>query len=65
MKAGTSFLISVLRGLIISGIMIYLLPAVIGGNSIWFAMLITEVVVAVIVIYYIYRYTREMTVQSN
>lgn len=65
MKAGTSFLISVLRGLIISGIMIYLLPAVIGGNSIWFAMLIIEVVVAVIVIYYIYRYTREMTVQSN
>lgn len=65
MKAGTSFLISVLRGLIISGIMIYLLPAVIGGNSIWFAMLITEVAVAVVVIYYIYRYTREMTVQSN
>lgn len=60
MKPGASFFVSVSRGLAISGILIYVLPLVAGGNSIWFAMLITEIIVAVFVITLIGRYTREL-----
>lgn len=49
MKPGTAFIVSVGRGTIISGVLIYLLPAVVGANSIWFAMPITELAVAVFV----------------
>lgn len=50
MKPGASFLISVSRGLVISGILIYLLPAVFGAHSLWFAMPLTELIVAAAVI---------------
>ena len=38
MKPKTAFMASVARGLVISGVLIYLLPAVFSGNAIWFAM---------------------------
>ena len=60
MKPGVSFLVSVLRGLILSGIMICLLPIAAGPDSLWFAMVITEAAVAVLVISLIRRYTREL-----
>lgn len=59
-SAGVSFLVSVLRGLILSGIMICLLPIAAGPDSLWFAMVITEAAVAVLVISLIRRYTREL-----
>lgn len=50
MKSGTAFFISVARGAVISGILILLLPAVASAEAIWFAMPITEAVVAVFVV---------------
>ena len=41
-----SFVLSVARGLVISGLLIILLPAVFGSASLWFAMPLTEAVVA-------------------
>lgn len=61
MKPGASFFVSVSRGLVISGILIYLLPLLAGGNAIWFAMAITEIIVAAFVVYLIYKYTKELT----
>ncbi len=46
MKPAASFVISVSRGAVISGIFIYVLPAVAGANAIWFAMPLTELIVA-------------------
>lgn len=61
MKPGASFFVSVSRGLVISGILITLLPVFAGGNAIWFAMAVTETIVAVFVIHLIYKYTNELT----
>ncbi len=60
MKPGASFFVSVSRGLVISGIFIYLLPLLAGGNSIWFAMAITEIIVAAAVVYLICKYTKKL-----
>ena len=60
MKPRTSFLVSVARGALISGCLIYLLPAVAGADAIWFAMPITELVVAVFVIIKIKQYTSQL-----
>lgn len=49
MKPSTAFVVSVGRGAVISGILIYLMPLVAGASSIWFAMPITELVVAIYV----------------
>lgn len=42
-KPTAAFLISVARGLVLSGILIFLLPIIAGANAIWFAMPITEI----------------------
>ena len=42
MKLNAAFIVSVTRGLVISGILILVLPAVTGAQSLWFAMSITE-----------------------
>lgn len=60
MKPKTAFIASVARGLVISGILIYLLPVVFGGDMIWFAMPITELVVAVYVIRQMIKYTKQL-----
>ena len=57
MKPGASFLISVARGMVVSGILIYAMPVLAGADSIWFAMPITELSVAIIVIILMVRYT--------
>ncbi|MGN0155355.1 MAG: hypothetical protein ACI4A3_12970 [Lachnospiraceae bacterium] len=49
MKPATSFIVSVSRGAVISGILICLLPAVAGADAIWFSMPITELIVAIYV----------------
>ena len=58
MKPKAAFAASVARGLVISGVLIYLLPAVLGGNAIWFAMPVTEAAVAVYVISQMMKYTK-------
>ena len=57
MKPGVSFLVSVARGMVVSGILIYALPALAGAGFIWFAMPITELLVAIAVIIFMIRYT--------
>ncbi len=47
LKPRAAFVVSVARGLVISGALILLLPTLAGADSIWFAMPITELVVAV------------------
>lgn len=47
MKPKAAFIVSVSRGLIISGILIMLLPAVFGADSLWLAMPVTELLLTV------------------
>lgn len=60
MKPTASFLVSVGRGAVISGILIYLLPAVLGENAVWFAMPITELIVAIAVAAAMIQYTKKL-----
>lgn len=46
-QAKAAFVVSVSRGLVISGILILTLPVIVGASSIWFAMPITELFVAI------------------
>ncbi|MGN0315704.1 MAG: MATE family efflux transporter [Fusicatenibacter sp.] len=61
LKPTTSFLVSVARGALISGILILLLPTVAPAASIWFAMPMTELIVFVYVFVMMRRYTRRLT----
>ncbi len=45
MKPSVAFVVSVARGLVISGALILLLPTVVGADSLWYVMPITELVV--------------------
>lgn len=45
MKPNISLMVSIARGAVVSGIMIMLLPLIAGANSLWFAMLVTEIIV--------------------
>lgn len=65
MKPKTAFAVSILRGLIISGILILLLPVVSGANSIWFAMPLTEFTVAIYVVCMIARYTKQLSAERK
>ena len=47
MKPAAAFVVSVARGLVISGILILLLPALGGAELLWFAMPITELLVMI------------------
>lgn len=59
MKPSAAFIVSVSRGAFISGILIYLLPALAGADAIWFSMPLTELIVAVYVITMMIKYTKK------
>ncbi|MDO5540340.1 MAG: MATE family efflux transporter [Eubacteriales bacterium] len=61
MKPTTSFIVSVSRGALISGILIHILPAMAGANAIWFSMPLTELVVAIYVIMMMSKYTKQLS----
>lgn len=61
MKTKASLLVSIGRGAVISGILIFLLPAVAGANAIWFAMPITELIIAIAVAVKMWQYTNKLT----
>ena len=65
MKPKTAFIASVARGLVISGVLIYLLPEVFGGNAIWFAMPVTELLVSVYVIREMIKYTKQLSTERK
>lgn len=60
MKSQVSMIASVARGTVVSGALILLLPLVAGPGSIWYAMLITEVLVALFSAYHMVRCTRAL-----
>ncbi len=60
LKPKSAFLVSVSRGLIISGILILLLPVACGPDSIWFAMPVTELVTAVYAVVAMRKYTKQL-----
>ena len=57
MKPAASFIVSVSRGLIISGALILILPIAAGANSLWLAMPITELIVMIYALAAIKKYT--------
>ena len=61
MKPAASFIVSVARGVVISGLLIFLLPVLAGPDSIWFAMPLTGPLVAVYVGCMIVRYTKQLS----
>ena len=65
MKPKTAFIASVARGLVISGILIYVLPAAFGGSTIWFAMPVTELIVSVYVIYEMIKCTKQLSTEKE
>ena len=60
MKPTAAFVVSVARGLVISGILITTLPLLVGADAIWFAMPITELLTAVYAAGMIRKYTRAL-----
>ena len=65
MKPKAAFIVSVARGFVLSGILIYLLPAAAGADSIWFAMPITELAVAIYVICEMVKCTRSLKTERG
>ncbi|MDE7252862.1 MAG: polysaccharide biosynthesis C-terminal domain-containing protein [Acetatifactor sp.] len=65
MKPKAAFYVSVFRGCIISGILIMLLPIVAGADSIWFAMPVTELLVAIYVVFMMSKYTRALSEEES
>ena len=51
LKPGVAFGLSACRGLVVSGALIFLLPALFGGGAMWFAMPLTELLVAAGAVY--------------
>ena len=64
MKPRASFIVSVARGLVISGALILLLPLM-KPELLWFTMPVTEVLAAVFATGTMIRYTKELPVKEN
>ncbi len=60
MKPKTSFVVSVMRGLIISGALIIALPIVFTPSSIWWSMPLTEAITMIYVIVKMKKYTHSL-----
>ena len=59
-----AFIVSVARGLVISGALILMLPLLAGADSLWFTMPITELVTAVYAAACIRRYTARLDAKA-
>lgn len=64
LKSRTSFIVSIARGIVISGISIFILP-LIKADYIWFTMPLTELIVAVFSITAIIRYTKNLSMKER
>lgn len=60
LKPKAAFVVSVSRGLVISGILILLLPVTAGADMLWFAMPITELLVMLYATSRIRTYTKKL-----
>jgi len=61
MRPAISMTASIARGAVVSGTLIMLLPVLLGADSIWFAMLITETLVAAFSLHHMVRCTRGLS----
>lgn len=64
LKPQVSFVVSVARGLVISGILIFVLP-LIKSQYLWFSMPFTELIVAVFAVSAMVHYTKELPVKRD
>lgn len=64
-KPAAAFIVSLSRGLIISGVLILTLPTLFGNSAMWFAMPVTELITAVGVISMMIYYTRQLEHYSH
>ena len=60
LKARVSLGISLSRGLIVGGVMLYVLPALFGADSLWFAMPAAEISVAAVTAILVRRFTKRL-----
>ena len=60
MQPRAAFIVSVARGLVISGVLILLLPQLAGPDSLWFAMPVTELLTVVYTALAIRKYTKRL-----
>ena len=60
MKPKAAFVVSVARGLVISGILIMILPLLFNADSLWFAMPVTELFVMIYAAAAIRKYTKAL-----
>ncbi len=60
MQPKISMVASLARGAVISGVLIMVLPIIAGANSLWFAMLITEIIVFLYCMWQMIRCTRKL-----
>ena len=60
LKPTAAFVVSIARGMILSGLFIFILPMCFGADSLWFAMPLTELVIAVYVVYHMRKYTHAL-----
>ena len=60
LKARTSLGISLSRGLIVGGLMLYILPALFGADSLWFAMPVAEISVAIVTALLMHHFTKKL-----
>ena len=65
LKPKAAFVVSVARGLVISGILIMALPALVGADSLWFAMPVTELLVMIYAAAEIVKYTKALPSDGN
>lgn len=65
MKPTVSFAVSVARGAVISGMLILILPVIAPAGYLWFAMPVTELIVAVYAAVMILRCTRQIAAQTG
>ena len=60
MQPKAAFIVSVARGLVISGALILILPVLAGADSLWLAMPIAELVIMIYAAAYIKKYTKAL-----
>lgn len=65
LKPKTAFVVSVARGLVVSGVLILALPVLSGKDSLWFAMPITEFVVMIYASVFMYKYTKVLPLKMD
>lgn len=63
MEPKAAFIVSISRGLVISGILIMVLPVIAAPEAIWLAMPLTELLVSVYVVLKMVRCTKQLSAE--